>query len=127
MLSKEDESDAPILREDQDRINKFARTNMRAEQMREELKELSKQLEVLADVEAEMLMGEEEGARVMVGEVFVAVSQDDASAMVAAQTAELTAQQKDMQGQLEKMEAELQDLKAQLYAKFGKSINLESE
>jgi prefoldin subunit 4 len=133
ILAKEDESDAEIQvrREDQDKINRFARLNARYEDLKIERRELKRALEGLDDAGTELMMGttgDDDDAVVMIltGEAFLETSEDDAVQFCEQQVAELQADDDKLQAEEAAILAEQDELKKVLYGRFGKSINLET-
>jgi prefoldin subunit 4 len=134
ILAKEDESDAEIQvrREDQDKINRFARLNARYEDLKIERRELKRALEGLDDAGTELMMGttgdDDDDAVVMIltGEAFLETTEDDAVQYCEQQVAELQADDDKLQAEEAAILAEQDELKKVLYGRFGKSINLET-
>ena len=72
VLSKEDENGAQILKDDQERINLFARLNNKLGDIKDELAALKKQSDNLEDAKSELIMADDgEGAWAVFGGVFV--------------------------------------------------------
>eukprot|EP00051_Salpingoeca_urceolata_P034705 m.26266 g.26266 ORF g.26266 m.26266 type:complete len:127 (+) comp8166_c0_seq1:1735-2115(+) len=126
MLKPEEENDAPVLREDQDKINRFACLNSRVADIQAKFEDKKSYLEVLADASDEVTLADEDGIKFRFGDGFCDVGSDEAEEMVTAVIEATTAERDQLEDQLAGIRAEMADLKAQLYAKFGQSINLES-
>jgi prefoldin subunit 4 len=133
ILAQEDESDAEIQvrREDQDKINRFARLNARHEDLKVERRELKRALEGLDDASTELMMGtggDDNTTPVMIltGEAFLETTEDDAVQYCEQQVAELQADDDLLQAEEAAIGAEKDALKKVLYGRFGKSINLET-
>lgn len=128
MLKPEDENDADVRREDQDRINRFARLNARLQDLRMERQELKRALESLDDASTELMMGGEESGTVMIlaGEAFMETTEDDAVQYCDKQIEKLQEESDKLEEEEKEIVAEQATLKSQLYGRFGKSINLES-
>eukprot|EP00049_Salpingoeca_infusionum_P022429 m.6664 g.6664 ORF g.6664 m.6664 type:complete len:132 (+) comp5181_c0_seq1:264-659(+) len=127
LVSKEDESDALILREDQDMINEFARQNVRLHDLKQQLKMLQHDAEGLEDASNEVLLSDEDQVKMKIGDCFFSMVQDDAETVVSG-LQEINEQDVDaLNGKIEAVEKRLAELKATLYGKFGKSINLEDD
>ena len=126
VLSKEDESSEKILREDHEKINKFARLNNRLGDIKDELASLKKTKDNLDDANSELILAED-GVKFQIGEVFVDMPNDEAEKLLEKAIEEnaksVTALEKDKAT----IVASMNDLKVQLYAKFGRSINLETD
>uniref|UniRef100_A0A2C9JNZ7 Prefoldin subunit 4 n=1 Tax=Biomphalaria glabrata TaxID=6526 RepID=A0A2C9JNZ7_BIOGL len=127
MAASMKDSDAQVTYEDQQKINRFARTNSRLMDFKEELAAKEKEFENLKDAEDELLMAEGDSDVVpyQIGEVLVEMTLEEAQA--ALEKAKITCQQ-EIDTLKQKTEAHkdiLNDLKTALYAKFGTNINLD--
>lgn len=122
-------TDVEVSFEDQQKINKFARQNMRLQELQDELASRKKELQNLEDASDELLMADEDNDLIpyMIGEVYVNQSVEETQNMI--ETAKTTAQQDidEIEKKSESIRTVLQDLKLQLYARFGTNINLEPE
>lgn len=131
MIAPEDENEAEVRREDQDRINQFARLNARLNENRFEWDETKKALEGLDDASTElMMMGDNTNNNtimILSGEAFFETNEDDAVAVCDAQVQVLQAQLDDLVAEEAIVLAQQGELKAALYGRFGKSINLEAD
>eukprot|EP00047_Mylnosiga_fluctuans_P004715 m.236137 g.236137 ORF g.236137 m.236137 type:complete len:133 (-) comp12932_c0_seq1:134-532(-) len=125
VLNKEDESSEKILREDQEKINKFARLNNRLGDIKDELAALRKTKDNLDDANTEVALAE--GVKLLIGEVFVEVPNDEAESFLERAIAENAASVAALEKNKTDIVAAMNDLKVQLYAKFGRSINLETD
>merc|ERR1711915_520990 len=68
------DSEVQIFREDQVKINTFAKKNHKLQELKEELKARRKELQNLEDAETEIMMLDDEDAEaipIQVGEVFI--------------------------------------------------------
>eukprot|EP00526_Cylindrotheca_closterium_P020094 CAMPEP_0113647026 /NCGR_PEP_ID=MMETSP0017_2-20120614/24870_1 /TAXON_ID=2856 /ORGANISM="Cylindrotheca closterium" /LENGTH=129 /DNA_ID=CAMNT_0000559013 /DNA_START=62 /DNA_END=451 /DNA_ORIENTATION=- /assembly_acc=CAM_ASM_000147 len=123
----EEESEAEVRREDQDNINKFARLNARLHDVRDERALIKKSLERLDDAATELMMASGDPVLLLIGESFFDTTEEDATEFCEEEVER-------MQGQLESLEKEEGEilekqtgLKKALYARFGKSIQLEDK
>jgi prefoldin subunit 4 len=129
-VDKSQEKDVPILKEDQERINRFARLSNRIQLLTGKVEEKKKELENYKDAcssaEEFALMAEEgEFIRVLIGECYIEMDSEEAEAKLQMLQDELVAEL-DAHGEDEKaIQKEMAELKVLLYAKFGKTINLE--
>lgn len=73
----------------------------------------------------EMMLADEETTRYVVGECFLHLPNADAEARIEAYSAQLAEDVATAKAEVERVKGEMEALKAQLYAKFGKTINLE--
>merc|ERR1711934_1216959 len=98
MLAREDERDVEVTKVDQD------------------------------DASQEMQLAmEDDCAKLVVGDCFVAVDNDEAEEYVDKKTEVLQAELEEWADKADKCQADMGELKTLLYAKFGKSINLEED
>jgi len=79
MLAPEQENEAQVRREDQDRINRFARLNARLHEVQRELQKYQKELETLDDASTELLMLNETSDNVLLvlGESFLETTEEE--------------------------------------------------
>jgi prefoldin subunit 4 len=117
--------DTHIERVDQEKINAFARANLKAHDLRGEIKKLKEEIDNLED--AALLVEESmgEGLKLFLGECFVTVDEEQGSQYVTSITEEKQEELEKKNDALEKLEKEMKNYKTYLYAKFGSSINLE--
>ncbi|KAK3344799.1 Prefoldin subunit-domain-containing protein [Neurospora tetraspora] len=132
MLSKEDEEAAgdeiEVRREDQDKINRFSRLHQRELGIEEELKNKHKEKEELDDLdtELELVEDEEELVQYKIGDSFFHIPHEQAKEMLGIAAAKLEKEIEDLEDKLETIRKEMTGLKVDLYARFGKTINLET-
>jgi prefoldin subunit 4 len=123
------ESDIQVTYEDQEKINLFARTNAKMQDIKEELDAKKKEVQNLEDAESELelILDEDELIPNQIGEVFVHCTQADTRARLAHLKTSLRAEMTGMEERCSGYRDTLTKLKAQLYAKFGNNINLEAD
>ena len=127
MLAPEQENDADVRREDQDRINRFARLNARLQDVRLERQELKRALESLDDASTELMMlSGGDGVMIVSGEAFLETSEEDAVRHCDQQLEKLQEESDKLEEEERTITEEQSTLKAVLYGRFGKSINLET-
>ncbi|EQL03929.1 hypothetical protein G6O67_005823 [Ophiocordyceps sinensis] len=130
MLSKEDEDaneEVQVRRQDQDKINKFSRMHQRELALEEELKLNIKEREELDDLSTELeLADEDEKIQYKIGDAFFHVSLEQAQELLEAATTKIGEQRSDLEDKLDSVHGEMRQLKVELYARFGKQINLET-
>ncbi|KAM0286107.1 hypothetical protein ACHAQH_001115 [Verticillium albo-atrum] len=131
MLTKEDEEatgdETEVRREDQDKINKFSRLHQRELAIQEDLKLKNKEREELDDLNTELeLTDEDDTVPYKVGDTFFHVLQPQALDMLGVATAKIEEDIEKLEAKLESTTEEMTELKVALYARFGKSINLET-
>ncbi|KAL8282539.1 hypothetical protein RB600_005810 [Gaeumannomyces tritici] len=128
MLSKEEEEAAgdevEVRREDQDKINRFSRLHQRELTIEEELKAKNEELD---DVSTELeLADEDETVPYKVGDAFFHVSLPQAQEMLGTSGSRLEGAIEELEDSLGTIKEEMTQLKVELYARFGKSIQLET-
>ncbi|KAJ0107778.1 prefoldin subunit 4 [Diaporthe amygdali] len=128
MLTKEDEQavgdEVEVRREDQDKINKFSRLHQRELKYEEELK---KEKEELDDITMELeLADEDDKIPYKIGDSFFHVTVSQAQGMLEASTARIEEDVSQLEDKLSTAREEMTQLKVELYARFGRSINLET-
>jgi len=106
-------------------INQFGRLNNKFHEYTVELKGKQTDLEDLREAENEILISEEELVKYRVGEIYVSVPQTTAEEMIAEETKQVEKQVDELTQQMDDIKQVMAQLKVKLYAKFGKSINLE--
>lgn len=116
-----------ILREDQQKINRFSILNMEWHDLEKELKAKEERIHAQQDAadEIELLMGD--SIKILIGESFVELSEEEAMSRLEKLKATETADAEVLRTKMEEMESEMKLLKAHLYAKFGTRINLEED
>ncbi len=121
------QADTEISREDQQKINRFSRLNMRAHDLRDFIKKLRDELDALQD--AQQLIEESfgEGLKLFIGEALIDVDEETATEYHEKLVEEKGDDLDKKKDELEEIEGEMKDLKSYLYARFGNSINLEEE
>ncbi|RBR13648.1 uncharacterized protein FIESC28_08100 [Fusarium coffeatum] len=130
MLSKADEEAADeveVRREDQDKINRFSRLHQRELVLGEELSAKNKEKEELDDLSTELeLADEDEKIQYKIGDAFFHVSVEQAQEMLEKATETLEEESTSLEEKLSFIREEMTKLKVDLYARFGKQINLET-
>ncbi|GAP88645.1 putative prefoldin subunit 4 [Rosellinia necatrix] len=130
MLTKDDEAttdEVEVRREDQDKINKFSRLHQRELILEEELKTKNKEKEELDDVTLELeLADEDDKVPYKIGDAFFHIPLPLAQDMLASSTSRIEEEVSELEDRLGTTKEEMQQLKIELYARFGRSINLET-
>jgi len=126
ILSKEEENDNEVRREDQDAINEFGRLNARLDEVKRQVDNLKKTLEKIDDASTELMMGDGDNVMLRLGGAMFEATEEEATEYCEAEVE----RQQEILDKLSEEEAgivERQDaLKKLLYGRFGKSINLEA-
>ncbi|KAL3436630.1 Prefoldin subunit-domain-containing protein [Aspergillus tetrazonus] len=133
MLSKEDEAaignseDTEVRREDQEKINRFSRLHQRETVLEEKLKGKQKDKEDLEEISTELeLADEDELVPYKIGDSFVHLPLEEAQTLLASSTEQIDSEVAKLEETLSDLREEMQQLKVALYARFGRSINLET-
>ncbi|KAL2184927.1 Prefoldin, subunit 4 [Thermothelomyces heterothallicus CBS 203.75] len=131
MLTKEEEEamgdEVEVRREDQDKINKFSRLHQRELVIEEELKVKNKEKEELDDITTELeLADEDDTVPYKIGDAFFHIPLPQAQEMLGVSTAKLEEEIGELEEKLGSIREEMTQLKVELYARFGKTINLET-
>ncbi|KAJ4320455.1 hypothetical protein N0V84_005846 [Fusarium piperis] len=130
MLSKADEEttdEVEVRREDQDKINRFSRLHQRETVLEEELGAKNKEKEELDDLSTELeLADEDEKIQYKIGDAFFHVSLEQAQEMLEEATEKLEEESTELEEKLSSIREDMTKLKVELYARFGKQINLET-
>ncbi|KAF3481239.1 prefoldin subunit 4 [Arthroderma uncinatum] len=131
MLSKDDEAtgseETEVRREDQEKINRFSRLHQREAVLEAQLKAKMKDKEDLEEVSAELDLADEDvPVPYKIGDSFMSLPLSEAQDMLAASTEKIEKEVSEIEEKLAALKEEAQELKISLYARFGKSINLET-
>ncbi|CAK7273588.1 hypothetical protein SEPCBS57363_005726 [Sporothrix epigloea] len=131
MLSREDEEAAgpevEVRREDQEKINKFSRLHQRELNLEEQLQILNKEKEELEDISTELeLVDEDDKVPYKIGDAFLQVKATKALRMVEASSSKMEKKIGSLEDSLSSVRDDMTQLKVDLYARFGRSINLET-
>ncbi|KFY12265.1 hypothetical protein V492_03983 [Pseudogymnoascus sp. VKM F-4246] len=132
MLSKEDEAatgadEIEVRREDQDKINKFSRLHQRELNLEDELKAKHKEKEDLEDISNELeLADEEDMIPYKIGDSFISLPLPDVQELLSTNTTRIEEEVTVLEEKLGTIKEGMQELKVELYARFGRSINLET-
>ncbi|KAF1733869.1 Prefoldin subunit 4 [Beauveria bassiana] len=147
MLSKEEENagqEVEVRREDQDKINRFSRLHQRELLLEEELKAKNvcftclvvsgfslttaqqKEKEELDDLSTELeLADEDEKIRYRIGDAFFHLPLEQAQEMLSTATTRIEEDTGALEEKISTIKEQMTELKVDLYARFGKQINLE--
>ncbi|KAK1761191.1 Prefoldin subunit-domain-containing protein [Echria macrotheca] len=131
MLSREDEEAAgeeiEVRREDQDKINKFSRLHQHELSLEEELKLKNKEKEELDDITTELELADDDDiVPYKIGDAFFHVTLPQAQEMLGVSGAKVEEEISELEDKLGTIRQEMTQLKVELYARFGKTINLET-
>ncbi|KAK3519000.1 hypothetical protein QTP70_016184 [Hemibagrus guttatus] len=121
--------DVNVTFEDQQKINKFARSTNRVTELKEEIEAKKKSLQNLEDASDDLMMLEDDDLLIPyhIGDVFISHTQEETQEMLEAAKETLKEEIKFLESRVTSIQEVLGDLKVQLYAKFGNNINLEAD
>lgn len=121
-------ADVDVLEEDQVKINRFSRLNLRVKDVEIEIEQLRAKIQTCRDAaeELEMCM-DSDGLMLAVGEAFFPVDDTLASEQVDKARSLAQTMLDDLVNEEETIRKEMSTLKSGLYSKFGSSINLEDK
>ncbi|GAA6107005.1 prefoldin subunit 4 [Tachysurus ichikawai] len=121
--------DVNVTFEDQQKINKFARSTNRVTELKEEIEGKKKSLQNLEDASDDLMMLEDDDLQIPyhIGDVFISHTQEETQEMLEAAKETLKEEIKSLESRVTSIQEVLGDLKVQLYAKFGNNINLEAD
>ncbi|PKY09098.1 Prefoldin, subunit 4 [Aspergillus campestris IBT 28561] len=132
MLSKDEEVTAAggeeneVRREDQEKINRFSRLHQRESVLEELLQGKNKDKEDLEEVSMELELADEDDlVPYKIGDTFFQLPLAEAQSLLSTSTETIDSEVAKMEESLGEVRDELQELKVALYARFGRSINLE--
>ncbi|KAG9242429.1 Prefoldin subunit-domain-containing protein [Calycina marina] len=132
MLTKEDEvavgaDEVEVRREDQDKINKFSRLHQREIALEDQVKSKQKEKEDLDDVSNELeLADEDDMIQYKIGDSFISLPLTEVQELLSTNTEKIVEETSAVEEKLNTIREEMSQLKVQLYARFGRSINLET-
>ncbi|KAK4152897.1 Prefoldin subunit-domain-containing protein [Chaetomidium leptoderma] len=131
MLTKEEEDamgdEIEVRREDQDKINKFSRLHQHELSIEDELKAKNKEKEELDDITSELeLADEDDTVPYKIGDAFFHLQLPQAQEMLGSSTERLEEEISELEDKMGNIREEMTKLKVELYARFGKTINLET-
>ncbi|KAI0798525.1 Prefoldin subunit 4 [Irpex lacteus] len=128
MIAQEDENDnnAEVNWEDQQRINTFSKLNTRFRSIEEKIEGLKQEKEALDDLNMELELADEDTPVLYrIGEAWVHLPHARALKKLEKDQASLDKELSKLKDQAEECEKAMKGLKVILYAKFGKAINLD--
>ncbi|KAK9764764.1 hypothetical protein K7432_007486 [Basidiobolus ranarum] len=128
LLKEDEEADVEVNYEDQQKINTFSRLNARLNDMEDTYETKKTELEYLEDLETELeLADEEEPVMYRVGDAYISLGLEDAQKRLSKEQDGLKKEVGQLKTEMDDISDQMDKLKVILYAKFGKSINLEKD
>ncbi|WWC61962.1 uncharacterized protein I303_104548 [Kwoniella dejecticola CBS 10117] len=130
LLPPEDEGDGvEVAWEDQQRINTFSKLNNRLTDIQDLLKIKNEEKEYYDDLSTELELADEDDTEPILyklGDSFFKLKLRDARRQLKSDLKRYEVEIQELEGKKGECESGMKDLKVQLYAKFGKQINLET-
>ena len=119
-----------VTKEDQQKINQFARLNARLEDVREEISSKTNELknyeDALSETEVKVLEDEGDKLHLQVGDIMVNLTSEHTQKWLEDKMEALKTSLAELESKKETIVEEMKGLKAHLYARFGNNIHLES-
>ena len=127
-------NDAEVTLEDQQLINRFARLDLKHDELDSKKSGLKLKLVNIDEAIEELMLTDDldddadngqSAVNMRIGDFFVSTTNDEAQTMLEKQKVELQQEMEKLDSAIKKMKDEMSSIKAKLYAKFGNSINLD--
>lgn len=119
-----------VTKEDQDKINRFAKLNARHEDLKVEISAKTNELKNYEDAvaEAELKVLEDEGDKLhlQAGDILVNLAPEKTQEWLEDKMKAIKETLEELDKKKAEISSEMNELKALLYAKFGNNIHLES-
>ncbi|WWC94587.1 hypothetical protein V866_001434 [Kwoniella sp. B9012] len=129
LLPPEDEGDGvEVAWEDQQRINTFSKLNNRLTDIQDLLKQKNEEKEYYDDLSMELELADSDSEPILykLGDSFFHLSLRNARKQLKSDLKRYESEIEGLESKKNDCELGMKDLKVQLYAKFGKQINLET-
>ncbi|KAJ3209508.1 hypothetical protein HDU82_000647 [Entophlyctis luteolus] len=120
------QEDVHVSWKDQQNINAFANLNAAMSDLEDSYEDLKKENDYLDDLEQELeLADDSEPVRYRIGDAFVHMSLESAQERLDSERKTIAQDISRVKSEMERVQTQMDELKKVLYARFGKSINLE--
>ncbi|KAF3168063.1 hypothetical protein TWF106_010421 [Orbilia oligospora] len=129
MLSREDEisAETPVTLSDQKAINTFSTLHSRHILLTTTLSEKATEKEYLTDVSSELELSDDDDlVPYKIGDAFVSLRVEEVRELLEGEIRVIDEEIEELEGKVRDDKEKMDELKVVLYAKFGKSINLEA-
>ncbi|KAK6506162.1 hypothetical protein TWF506_011083 [Arthrobotrys conoides] len=129
MLSREDEisAETPVTLSDQKAINTFSTLHSRHLLLTTTLSEKAIEKEYLTDVTSELELSDDDDlVPYKIGDAFVSLRVEEVRELLEGEIRVIDEEIEELEGRVREEKGKMDELKVVLYAKFGKSINLEA-
>ncbi|GBB91563.1 hypothetical protein RclHR1_18930001 [Rhizophagus clarus] len=128
MLNQEEEVDAEVTWEDQQKINSFSKLNTKYSDLEITFESKQQEKEYLNDLTEELeLADEDDRIKYKIGEAFINISVEQAQQRIEKDKEILIQELEQLKNAMDHINEQMSQLKVHLYGKFGKAINLEKE
>lgn len=119
-----------VTKEDQQKINEFAKLNARHEDLKDEIviksNELKNYEDAISEAELKTLEDDSDRLHLQVGDIMVNLGPDETQKWLEEKMESIKSTLADKQKRKDEISTQMTELKALLYAKFGNNIHLES-
>ncbi|KAG7672049.1 hypothetical protein Ndes2526B_g06989 [Nannochloris sp. 'desiccata'] len=112
--------------EDQQKINKFSRLNLRMNDIEARLTARKRAAEDYEEAGNEIMLLDDETVPFVIGECLAHLPREDVEERLQKLQEEAEEAIRTLEADISKIQSEMNELKTVLYAKFGNSINLEA-
>jgi len=120
------QQDSTVPKSDAIKIANFSNLNSRKKLLEAKLKKVQLEMEEISDAKEELEVAiDDDCALLMVGDVFIPTTEDDATEYAEKREEELTQQIEQIQQQINVVLDQMSGLKEELKSRFGENINLE--
>ncbi|CAG8714994.1 12304_t:CDS:2, partial [Racocetra persica] len=131
-INQDEEVEAEVTWEDQQKINSFSKLNVKFSDIEERHEEKQKEHEYLDDLlqeleQQELLNDECELVKYKIGDAFVSIPLEDAVQRTKKEKELISEELQKLKNEMDSLTTEMDKLKVSLYGKFGKAINLEKD
>ncbi|CAI2164341.1 9659_t:CDS:2 [Funneliformis geosporum] len=127
-LNQEEEVDAEVTWEDQQKINSFSKLNAKYSDLEETYNAKKQEKEFLDDLTSELELADKvELIKYKIGESFINIPAEQAIERIEKDKEILIQDLEQLKHNMDDMTDQMRQLKAHLYGKFGKAINLEKD
>ncbi|CAH6720323.1 prefoldin subunit 4 [[Candida] jaroonii] len=126
LLPEGQKNSIQVLWEDQQKINRFSSLINAKDELSSKLEKLKTEKDYIDDLSLELeLVDEDEKIQYKFGDGFIFLKAEQVLEKIDKTNTDLTSKIEDAESKIDDLNDQLNELKTDLYAKFGKNINLE--
>lgn len=126
LLPEGQKNSIQVLWEDQQKINRFSSLINAKDELTSQLEKLKVEKDYIDDLSLELeLVDVDEKIQYKFGDGFIFLKAEQVLEKIDKSNTDLTSKIEDTESKIEDLNDQLNELKTDLYAKFGKNINLE--